>query len=262
MQHESFSETSVTKRCSVMWIDDDIMVRLISHLKRVKPAYYGPEDTHFSSGHVEKHRGKASNVAWYTLEKYMPSFVFGTIFDAWLYTDEDRFGFLEKFMPEKLAQDGVLVSAMKEVIEFGKLPDSNRMASIRRDMQERALDRIKDVYYQLRQLKSGSDDTFASLWATGAVAKHSILKDFCRNRSDPVNHRCRTLTLGQGLVKAEWHERTGVATAKHDELPSLGFENLNTFFAEQLDELLDDTIGYLKWMLVSSSQYGTTHQFV
>lgn len=235
-----------------MWIDDDIMVRLISHLKRIKPVSYGPKDTHFSAGSVEKDRGAAKNVAFYTLEIYMPTLVFGTIMDSWLCSDEDPLGYLAKFDSERIAQDGIFVAAIKEVVALGRLPADARLEDIRARLEERALSRIREVYHQFRHLQSDRGHSFASLWATGAIQSHDVLGQFCQSETGPEKEGCRMLTVGKGLVKPEWHKHAGVSShVKLHELPTLGFENLNSYFAQELEKLIDDIMSYLQWILVS-----------
>ena len=275
-----------------MWLADHHLGTLAQQVKapplrhRAYRAQHHQE--HITAGKPVKARGKPGNVAWYTLEIYLPTLLYGIIVDGWLLCTAQAAGkpdsclqtYADKFIPSDLdgcpdlleriramrsererahtgsEHHGVLSKAIVEVMHRGRPLEKDKLGSLKRDLVEVALRRCQEVYWQWRNLHAKTEDAqdsvavharcFASLWATGEVQVHPQLQDYCGESAESK----RKLTLGSGLVRAEYHARSKDAKSYAD-LPHLRMGDLNPLVAAKIDnELLEDALSYLDWILV------------
>lgn len=228
-----------------------------------------------------KARGKPGNVAWYTLECYLPTLLYGIIMDGWLLCNADGTtvaNYADKFLPSDLAEcpsilariralqadrdqahdgsdhHGIFSRSILETMRRGRPLDKDKLELLRRSLCSMALQRCQEVYWQWRHLPTGELDgqqytCFASLWATGEVTVHPQLADFCAGGAS-ASTCTRSLRLGCGLVRAEYHLRANAAE-RYADLPPLEIGDLNPHIAHAIEtELLEDALSYLDWILV------------
>ena len=109
-------------RLNVMWIDDHTLVSAAKAIKRpadldVLPEFRETGST--SAGHPVKWRAPPTNVAWYTLEMYMPTLLWGCILDAFMTSvpsegQGGERGYLLKLHPADVAADRSLFGGSTE----------------------------------------------------------------------------------------------------------------------------------------------------
>lgn len=243
--------------------------------------YHAYRDHHHIAGKPVKARGKPGNVAWYTLEIYLPTLLYGIIMDGWLLCDTagtTEANYTDKYLPSDLAgsadiltriralrderdsahggsdHHGVLSRSILEIMHRGRPLDKDKVEMLRRSLRSVALHRCQEVYWQWRNLPTAEVDgqechCFASLWATGEVKVHPQLAEYCSG-GDGAPTCTRGLGLGSGLVRAEYHLRSK-NVERYGDLPPLEMGDLNPRIAHAIEnELLEDALSYLDWILV------------
>lgn len=241
---------------NVMWIDD--------HLKySLHRAIY-----HFTSGDtlslqngglsharidvpVTKARPPAGNLLVYVFETYLPTLLWGAVFDAWITRDpilkcrfaelpdqSSRVQWKDAWSKQHLA---CLPAAMMETLNKGSFgPRSERQ--LRTKLREIAVERIQDVRRLWAELRTDGDDgkrTFACYWAEGKVEKVFGPGPFSTRDAQPWEPRgqCR-----DGLWK-------GIAPNRPLEEEITSVRDLGPDMAEGLRDLIDDAVNYVKLTL-------------
>eukprot|EP00300_Choanocystis_sp_HF-7_P011219 c17362_g1_i2.p1 GENE.c17362_g1_i2~~c17362_g1_i2.p1 ORF type:complete len:730 (+),score=158.40 c17362_g1_i2:29-2191(+) len=255
-------------KLNVMWIDDQLLVTFAREVKN-PPARSVPEGFNWYSGNPVKARTLPENPAFYTLEIYLPTLLYGCIFNSWLLTEGKNrkvqtHHYLLKYDPAELegkpahvaellrahpnrkVVQGEFIHAVHEIITRGRPMEKNKVVELRGVLEAEALERIKDIYYQWREMP----DTFAGLWATGQVLNHPTLRHHCVDSPHFQPETIRKLGLGQGLVRPEWHAKAEGITSR-DELPMLQMGDVNNHIARRVQlDLIEDAVNYLEWVLV------------
>ena len=159
---------------------------------------------------------------------------------------------------------GVLSRSILEIMHRGRPLERDKLELLKRNLRKVALRRCQEVYWQWRNLPAATEGgegsktadwqkyhrrCFASLWATGEIQGHPQLRDYCP-AGDRWSTCTKTLGLGSGLVRAEYHARVE-AVGSYAELPQLEMGDLNPLIAAKIDnELLEDALSYLDWIRV------------
>eukprot|EP00750_Incisomonas_marina_P026763 INCI5945.3.p1 GENE.INCI5945.3~~INCI5945.3.p1 ORF type:complete len:912 (-),score=145.95 INCI5945.3:2427-4871(-) len=273
-------------RLNVMWIDDHTLVSAAKAIKRPTDLDRLREfrgSTSNSAGNPVKWREPPCNVAWYTLEIYMPTLLWGCILDGFMtgvplrpssegyatgqgyllklprsdiQRGADTAALLRSLSQQASHSRGPFVDGIRQVMACGYTPEKHLMHTLRRQLRKAALERVKDCYWVWTRPKLAG--TFCSLWASGQVSVHPQLGPFCveRRRKElravgniaPV---ARELNKGAGMVRQTWHEIASRGIhGKRSDLPDLTEADLNPALVEDLDCLLDDCISYLEWLCV------------
>eukprot|EP00924_Labyrinthula_sp_SR-Ha-C_P009121 snap_masked-scaffold_2-processed-gene-13.0-mRNA-1 protein AED:1.00 eAED:1.00 QI:0/-1/0/0/-1/1/1/0/658 len=253
-------------RSNVLWVDDELLVRFAQRLKLTRHNISLGE---INSGHTwtlgeaknnpVKARGIPKNILWYTLEVYIPTFIFGCILDSWI--TAGPLHYLPKFAnipgKETTAVDGPLITAVKSILTRGRMLEKDVIVNLKNDLRAAALERIKLIYYQWSRPEFKG--TIMYEFATGSITSHPRLRKFCL-LDEEKKAGVRYIDKGRFLVKTSYHERVnklvleGALKGKKlsiNDLPKLTGSDLNPTL-EQLAmyDLIDDAVSYLEWILV------------
>jgi hypothetical protein len=232
-------------RNNVMWIDDHLkysLHRAMRHftsgekrnLNLVEP---GLSDARLDNVMVTKDRPKVKNLPGYTLGSYLPTLLCGSIMDSWITVDS-----VLKCRPEKLEgvrkrqwrklqnireeDNAPLPKAMLEALRIGYFSPGAEY-NLEEDLKDNAIIRIDEVRQMWARLRTRDQETFASCWAKG------IVKDLLPNCLDQ---------FGPG------HLWEGIANRSLSN-PIGNLEDINPQLKTMVDELIEDTIKYVKWTL-------------
>jgi len=267
-------------RLNVMWIDDHCLGRSAADIGGTTHC-----DTTQGKGNVVKARSKPGNCAWYTLEVYMPTLLYGCIMDAWINNSEDAY--LLKCLPEDLPTDflrskaralglrlretplGPLSLNIRKILTTGRMHDKEELDALQEQLWGTALERTRDIYWQWSQLpqlpalaagggpaaaraaREEATPTFASLWATSSVSSHKWLAPYCEvpwASNGGGQEAVRKLRIGAGLVHPKWHQAAqGKSRA---DLPILRATDLNPYVYQGVKTLVKNALTHLEWVLV------------
>jgi hypothetical protein len=138
------------------------------------------------AGNPVKARSLPGSVAWYTLEHYMPTLLYGCVLNAFVRGDPAGGGEGDGGGCSGRGggggkrggggETGMFVDAVRRVIGRGRNLEKHTQRDLHLWLRHRTLERIKDVYWQWS--RPGLNGTFAALWATGTVCDHAQLKQY------------------------------------------------------------------------------------
>ena len=99
-----------------VWRADHHLGTLAQQVKAPPLRYHAYRDHHHIAGKPVKARGKPGNVAWYTLEIYLPTLLYGIIMDGWLLCDTagtTEANYTDKYLPSDLAGSADILTRIR-----------------------------------------------------------------------------------------------------------------------------------------------------
>ena len=230
---------------NVMWIDDHLRYALHREMRHLtlgkgELALLEPllSNAKLDGAIVRKHRVDPGGNATATqlrevLGNYLPTLLWGTIFDRWIQPDK-----LLKFRPEDLPEErqaawrtsrqnqqpGVFCQALQQTLEKGAFGDEDRQA-LEAKLWDEALERISEVVEAWTSLTVDGEESIASSWIRGTVRTWFQAAD----------------GIARGALTTEWAEagRPKKILRRH----------LDPDLRETLDDLVEGALRYLEWTL-------------
>jgi len=233
---------------NVMWIDDHLRYALHRELGNFssetrKDGYGHDLTTQNKKNAVKKYRGGHKNFIIYTLATYMPSLLWGSIYDAWisentivklryaeLNSDEEKKEW--KNCKKKAGINrGILTHKIKQ-IQSGR--ELNNVASLREELLESAIIRIKNMKKAFEEKKSELEDTLGYQWITGNVDNR--IQRFIDNKIKNKNatEKRTIIELSKGIP---WDNTTSEPIISN-----------NSLLGKNLNRLITEAIHYLRWV--------------
>lgn len=226
---------------NVMWIDDHLkysLHRAMHHFTSEETLNLEPglSDARLDDITVTKERPTVSGLPGYVLGTYLPTLLWGTIFDSWI-TDHPivkcRFSTLTEkerqkwlFMKSK-EHNAALPQAMLKALREGHFGDDAKQ-ELRNNLWERAIDRIEEVRQLWAALKNGTNKSFAAYWAEGTVESQFPSECF------------------EGCENDVWE---GISPNRSLEEKIKVKNDLSIKMFIKVQELVDDTVTYVLWAL-------------
>ena len=226
---------------NVMWIDDHLkysLHRAMHHFTSEETLNLEPglSDARLDDITVTKERPTVSGLPGYVLGTYLPTLLWGTIFDSWI-TDHPivkcRFSTLTEkerqkwlFMKSK-EHNAALPQAMLKALREGHFGDDAKQ-ELRNNLWERAIDRIEEVRQLWAALKNGTNKSFAAYWAEGAVESQFPSECF------------------EGCKNSLWE---GISPNRPMDQKIKCQEDLSIAMYKKVSELVEDTVTYVLWAL-------------
>jgi hypothetical protein len=216
---------------TVMWIDDHLRYVLHREMgdfcRQTQTAFRTHQALHVLYGQVgiAKYR-VAEPFLLYAVRTYLPSLLWGSLFDYWLCPRANlkkRFEDVEKDDQEQWKTDrceghpGILATAVREA-RAGCLPDEGKL---REDLKAEANHRLTVLRKVWGSLKNGESESIASAWVHGKFP--SSLEMALQNQQKPSIPK----------IPAKLPEKV---------------EQFQDDLKDGFNELLDDTCRYVKWV--------------
>jgi hypothetical protein len=228
-------------RSNVMWIDDHLkysLHRAMRHFTSGETLNLEPglSEARLDDVSVTKARPSVDNLPSYVFETYLPTLLWGAVFDAWITNDPIMKFRVESLSPAKQEvwrearsrqHEACLPKAMLEALRIGRF-EKDVERRLRADLEHAAIMRINEVRQLWARLKNDHRSTFASHWAIGDVL-------------DTFGEEC--------FAKCPDTLWQGIAPRRPIERPLKTVDDLSGPVLRKLLELVDDAVAYVHWTL-------------
>jgi len=228
-------------RFNVMWIDDHLKYSLHRAMRHFTSGETldlepGVSEARLDDVSVTKARPSVDNLPSYIFENYLPTLLWGAVFDAWITNDP-----VMKFRVASLnlskqdhwrearsrQQEACLPKALLEVLRIGRF-ERDVERRLEKELESTALKRVDEVRLQWARLKNDRHSTFAYHWAIGDVR-------------ESFGEECFV-----GCPDNLWQ---GIAPGRAVDRPLTSVEDLSPAVMRKLLELIKDAVAYVHWTL-------------